>query len=150
MVLGHLQKCNSLERYSRITRIFNLELIWQTKKNLGVSAILYPFSLHREQGPPPSLHRHWELIYFYADRGNGSDLGMKLSQLVTLHALFKQERYCSHIWHASLKSNHFKQGSFYLSWKETEWEKARDNHHSTLSLLKSEGLCPTSKTTHLE
>lgn len=68
---------------------------------------------------------------------------MKLSQLVTLHALFKQERYCFHVWHASLKSNHFEQGSFYLSRKEMEWEKARDNHHSTLSLLKSKSLCPT-------
>lgn len=68
---------------------------------------------------------------------------MKLSQLVTLLALFKQERYCFHVWHASLKSNHFEQGSFYLSRKETEWEKARDNHHSTPSLLKSESLCPT-------
>lgn len=68
---------------------------------------------------------------------------MKLSQLVTLQALFKQERYCFHVWHASLKSNHFEQGSFYLSRKEREWGKARDNHHSTLSLLKSKSLCPT-------
>lgn len=81
---------------------------------------------------------------------SSGDLGMRLSQLVTLHALFKQERYRFHIWHASLKSNHFKQDSFYLSLKEKKWEKVRDNHHSTPSLLKSESLCPTSKTTHIE
>lgn len=67
---------------------------------------------------------------------SSGDLGMKLSQLVTLHALLKQERYCFHIWHASLKSNHYKQDLFYLSLKEKKWEKARDNHHSSLSLRK--------------